>query len=142
VSSAASYGRNPWGFTLAEVLVALSIVTVGLMALVVGLQQAIAFVEAGRQQTTAVFLAQQRLEQIKASALWDFDGVTAARFPAENPVSDYPAYRRTVEVSPRPAGLPDALRVQVTVTYHPATTASGAPAERTVTLATVMSRRR
>jgi Tfp pilus assembly protein PilV len=124
------------------VLVALSIMTVGLMAMVVGLQQATAFVEVGRQQTIAVFLAQQRLEQVKASAMWDFDGVAPAKFPLENPVSGYPAYRRMVEISPLPAGLVNAVRVQVTVTYHPATTPATAPSERTVTLITVMSRRR
>ena len=78
-------GWNQWGLTLAEVLVALSIITVGLMAMAVGLQQATAFVEMGRQQTIAVFLAQQRLEQVKASALWDFDGVASTKFPAETP---------------------------------------------------------
>jgi prepilin-type N-terminal cleavage/methylation domain-containing protein len=135
-------GWNQWGFTLAEVLVALSILTVGLMATAVGLQQATAFLEMGRQQTTAVFLAQQRLEQVKASALWDFDGLASTRFPAENPVSGYPAYRRVVEISPLPAGLANAVRVRVTVTYQPATTALTAPSERTVALATVMSRRR
>lgn len=137
-----SSAGNQWGLTLAEVLVALSILTVGLMAMAVGLQQATGFVETGRQQTMAVFLAQQRLEQVKASVLWDFDGVAATTFPAENPIRGYPAYRRTVEISPRPAGLADAVRVQVTVTYHPTTTASTAPSERTVTLTTVMSRRR
>ena len=135
-------GWNQWGLTLAEVLVALAIITVGLMAMAVGLQQATAFVEVGRQQTIAVFLAQQRLEQVKASALWDFDGVAATKFPPETPVSGHPAYRRTVEISPLPAGLLNAVRVQVTVTYQPATTPATAPFERTVTLVTVMSRRR
>jgi prepilin-type N-terminal cleavage/methylation domain-containing protein len=135
-------GWNQWGLTLAEVLVALSIITVGLMAMAFGLQQATAFVEVGRQQTIAVFLAQQRLEQIKASALWDFDGVASTKFPPETPVSGYPAYRRTVEISPLPAGLLHAVRVQVTVTYQPATTPATASSERTVSLVTVMSRRR
>jgi prepilin-type N-terminal cleavage/methylation domain-containing protein len=135
-------GWNQCGLTLAEVLVALSIITVGLMAMAVGLQQATAFVAEGRQQTTAVFLAQQRLEQVKASALWDFDGVASTKFPSETPVSGYPAYRRTVEISPLPAGLLNAVRFQVTVTYQPATTPATASSERTVTLVTVMSRRR
>jgi type II secretory pathway pseudopilin PulG len=136
------HGWNQWGLTLAEVLVALSIIMVGLMATAVGLQQATAFLEVGRQQTTAVFLAQQRLEQVKTSALWDFDGLASTKFPAESPVSGYPAYRRVVEISPLPAGLANVVRVRVTVTYQPTTTTLTAPSERTVTLATVMSRRR
>lgn len=129
------------GLTLVEVLVALSIVTVGLMATAVGFQQATTLLEVGRQQTTALFLAQQRLEQVKASALWDFDGLASTKFPPENPVSGYPAYRREVEIGPT-AGLAHTVRIEVTVTYRPATTVRTAPSERTVTLATVMSRRR
>lgn len=134
-------GWNQWGLTLAEVLVALSIVTVGLMALAVGLHQAAAFLEAGRHQTLAVFLAQQRLEQVKATAVWNFDGLTSTGFPVEDPVSDHPTYRRTVHITPLPAGLANAVRVQVTVAYLPVATALTARRERTVTLATVMSRR-
>jgi len=135
-----SLGLNQRGFTLAEVLVAISITVVGLMAMAVGLQQATALLEAGRQQTMALFLAQERLEQVKAAALSNFDGVASSSFPAEDPVGGYPAYRRTVAIAPT-AGVADAVRVQVTVAYRPIAAASGAQRERTVTLATVMSRR-
>jgi type IV pilus assembly protein PilV len=134
--------RYQRGLTLVEVLVALSIVTVGLMATAVGLHQATTLLEVGRQQTTALFLAQQRLEQVKASALWDFDGLASTKFQPENPVSGYPAYRRAVEIGPTAAGLAHTVRVEVTVTYRPATTVLTASSEQTVTLATVMSRRR
>ena len=134
--------RHQRGLTLVEVLVALSIVTVGLMATAVGFQQATTLLEVGRQQTTALFLAQQRLEQVKASALWDFDGLASTKFPPENPVSGYPAYRREVEIGPTAAGLAHTVRIEVTVTYRPATAVPRAPSEQTVTLATVMSRRR
>jgi type II secretory pathway pseudopilin PulG len=136
------HGCDQRGLALAEVLVALSIMTVGLMALAGGLQQATAFLEVGRQQTTALFLAQQRLEQVKAQALWDFDRLASTKLPAENPVGGYPAYRRAVEIAPQPAGLADTVRVQVTVSYHPSMAAWTAPSEQTVTLATVISRRR
>jgi prepilin-type N-terminal cleavage/methylation domain-containing protein len=129
------------GFTLPEVLVALSIITVGLMAMAAGLQQATALLETGRQQTMALFLAQQRLEQVKAVALWNFDGLVSPSFPVEDPVGGYPAYRRTVDITPT-AGVADAVRVKVTVAYRPITVAPGIPRERVVTLATVMSRRR
>jgi prepilin-type N-terminal cleavage/methylation domain-containing protein len=134
-------GLDQRGFTLAEVLVALSIATVGLTAMAAGLQQATALLETGRQQTIALFLAQQRLEQAKAAALWNFDGLASPSFPAEDPVAGYPAYRRTVDITPT-AGVADAVRVKVTVAYRSIAAAPGSPRERTVTLSTVMSRRR
>jgi prepilin-type N-terminal cleavage/methylation domain-containing protein len=123
------------GFTLVEVLIAAALITVGLTAVAAGFQHALDAVEAGRQQTTALFLAEQRLEQVKALALLDFDRVTSASFPAEDPVLGYPHYRRLVEVGPSP-GTTTAVHVQVTVAYRAGTTAP-----RRVTLATVMSRR-
>src|SRR5512145_3148976 len=111
------------GFTLVEVLIAGAIITVGLTAVTAGFQHALDAVEAGRQQTTALFLAEQRLEQVKAVALVDFDRVTTATFPLEESLVGYPQYRRTVEVVAGPAGMAQAVRVQVTVAYRPATAA-------------------
>jgi Tfp pilus assembly protein PilE len=125
-----------WGFTLVEVLIAGAIITVGLTAVTAGFQHALDAVEAGRQQSTALFLAEQRLEQVKAVALVDFDRVTTASFPLEESVGGHPHYRRLVEIVAAPGGMAQAVRVQVTVTYRPATTAP-----RTVTVATVLSRR-
>jgi len=124
------------GFTLVEVLVAVAMVTIGLTAVAAGFQHALDAVEAGRQQTTALFLAEQRLEHIKAAALVDFDRVTNASFPVEDSVVGYPQYRRAVDVTPSPAGIADAVRVQVTVAYRPVSVGP-----RMVTLATVLSRR-
>lgn len=133
---------NQGGLTLAEVLVAAAITTVGLIAVVAGFQHATSSLDASRRHTTALFLAQQRLEQVKATALVNFDGLTPSHFPGEDPVSGYPTYRRTVDITPMPAGVADAVRVQVTVAYRPVAIAVAAPSEPTVTLATVMSRRR
>ncbi len=129
-------GAHRCGFTLVEVLIAGAIITVGLTAVAAGFQHALGAVEAGRQQTTALFLAEQRLEQVKALALLDFDRVTTASFPAEDPVLGYPQYHRLVEVVPNPAGTTTAVRVQVTAAYRP-----GTAAPRLVTLITVLSRR-
>lgn len=125
------------GFTLVEVLVALAIITIGLTAVAAGFQYALDAVEAARRHTTALFLAEQRLEQVKAMALVDFDGVTTAKFPDEDSVVDHPQYRRRVEITPSPAGLAHAMHVQVTVAYLHV-----AAGPRMVTLATVLSRRR
>jgi len=124
------------GFTLVEVLIASAIITVGLTAVAAGFQHALDAVETGRQHTTALFLAEQRLEQVKALALVDFDRVTTANFPVEEPVVGYPQYRRSVDVTLSPAGITHAVRVHVTVAYRPFTTAP-----RMVTLATILSRR-
>lgn len=127
--------KNQHGLTLVEVLVAASIVAVGLTAVAAGLQSAVAAVEAGRRQTIALFLAEEKLEQVKAVALVDFGAVTAASFPAEEPIAGHPQYSRVVEITPRPAGIADAVRVQVRVVHRPEATGS-------VSLTTVLSRRR
>jgi prepilin-type N-terminal cleavage/methylation domain-containing protein len=124
------------GFTLVEVLIASALVVVGLTALAAGFQHALDAVAVGRQQTTALFLAEQRLEQVRAMALVDFDRVTSANFPAEESVPGHPEYRRHVDFTFGPGGVARAVRVQVTVAYQPITTGP-----RTVTLATVVSRR-
>jgi prepilin-type N-terminal cleavage/methylation domain-containing protein len=126
--------KNQHGLTLVEVLVAASIVAVGLTAVAAGLQYAVAAVEAGRRQTIALFLAEEKLEQVKAVALVDFEAVTAANFPAEEPVAGHPQYGRVVEITPSPAGTANAVRVQVRVVHRPGATGS-------VSLATVLSRR-
>ncbi|HET9492009.1 MAG TPA: prepilin-type N-terminal cleavage/methylation domain-containing protein [Methylomirabilota bacterium] len=124
------------GFTLVEVLIASAMSVVGLTAVAAGFQHALNSAEVGRLQTTALFLAEQRLEQVKAMALVDFDGLTAGSFPGEASVVGYPQYRRRVDFTPGPQGLTGAVRVQVTVEYQSMTTGP-----RMVTLATVLSRR-
>ncbi len=133
-------GSSQRGFTLVEVLVAAAIVTVALTAVAGGFQYALGVVEASRQHTTAIFLATERLEQVKAKALVEFEAVTTANFPAENPVIGSPQYRRVVDITPDPAGVADTVRVQVTVAYRPVAAVS--PGPRMVILGTVLSRRR
>src|SRR2546426_12429344 len=61
--------RGDKGFTLAEVLVATAFIAITAGAIGVGFMQGTGSVETGRQQTTAVYLAEQRLEQLKAWSL-------------------------------------------------------------------------
>ena len=56
------------GFTLAEIMVACAVIAVGLIAVSTGFGFGVDGVEAGRQQSTAVFLAEQRIEQAKELA--------------------------------------------------------------------------
>src|SRR5260370_3544130 len=57
------------GMTVAEVILALSILTVGLLALIAAMPLGTSQVGESNVKTTATFLAQQRLEQIK-NATW------------------------------------------------------------------------
>src|SRR2546427_3588278 len=66
------------GFTLAEVMIAVAVLAIGLLAIGVGFQQATSGVATGRGDTTAVFLAEQRIEQLKAQALINFSAAALA----------------------------------------------------------------
>ncbi len=57
------------GFTLTEVLVATFIIVIGLVAVASGFQFATAGVATGRGETVAIFLAEQRVEQLKNAAM-------------------------------------------------------------------------
>src|SRR6266481_5273798 len=72
------------GFTLAEIMVACAIISVGLVAVSTGFGFGVDGVEAGRQQSTAVFLAEQRIEQAKELAMRQTGLVqlTVANLPA------------------------------------------------------------
>ena len=61
--------REHRGMTVAEVIVALSIITVGLLGLMAAMPLSTSNVTESNLKTTAAFLAQQRLEQIK-NAQW------------------------------------------------------------------------
>lgn len=138
------------GFTVAELLAAVVIISIGLIAVVAGFDTAIQAVESGRQQTTAAFLAEQRLEQIKATALGDplvacmgFPNITTACFPAQayNSIASAPGFRNTVTVTDYiVSGTIVRKRVDVQVFYRP-TVAWGVlnAAERSVLLSTLIA---
>lgn len=62
---------NCAGLTVVEVIVALGVITVGLLALITAMPLGTSVIAASSRKTTAAFLAQQRLEQIK-NARWSF----------------------------------------------------------------------
>lgn len=138
------------GFTLAELLAAVFIIAVGLVAVGAGFSAAIQGTEAGRLQTTATFVAEQRLEQIRAAALGDslvacmgFVNITVACFPAQayGTIPNAPLYRSVVTITVNPGGF-TGNRVDVDVWYKPVV-AWGvlATAERRVTLSTLIANR-
>lgn len=134
------------GFTLVEILVACAIIGLGLVAISSGFNMGIQAVEAGRQQSTAVYLAEQRLDQVRAAAMRatepPFGYVTAAAFPSEDygAASLPPAFRRTVALTNfvGPAGgLPtgvQGIRADVAVFYRQITAAGVLTTERSVQL--------
>ena len=143
------------GFTLVEIVIACAIIGIGLVPVAYALMMGIQTVETGRQQSTAIFLAQQRMDQVKAAALIATEpplaNVTAAQFPAEPTFLDFPGFRRTVTLTTYlgpagglPAGL-TGIRVDVDVFYtqnnQMTARASGTNPERSVRLSNLVASR-
>ena len=138
--------RGSAGFTLAEILVACAIISVGIVAVATGFGIGVDGVEAGRQQSTAVFLAEQRIEQAKELAMRQTGLVqlTVANLPATEAYGTIagapPSYRRTTTIVPTPGGTPGA-RVDVVVFYRPVTGRGVLTAERSVSLSIFLANR-
>jgi prepilin-type N-terminal cleavage/methylation domain-containing protein len=157
------------GLTLAEILVALAILGLGLVGLAVVIPVSSYGVQEGNQLSTATFLAEQMVERTRA-VTWtatpatDCLGVSTAnaapvptgatcngaagtQFPDEPFVSGYPAYSRTVRVADCAAapcaGVTNAgLRlVTVTVTYRGLSAAGAAASDNTVAIQWLVARR-
>ena len=148
---------NERGVTLIELMVAVFIITVGLVAVAKGMQLATSGVAAGQQLTTATFLAEQRLEDIKAFALstnssQGWANVTSTNFPASEAYStitsntgtstsggtSYSSYRRTTTIT---TPTSTTKRVTVEVFFIPVAISSSVNAERSVVVSTVLASR-
>ena len=140
--------RGEAGFTLVEILIAVSVISLGLVGVAAGFLYAVGGLEAGRQQTSATFLAEQRIEQLKAQALNNFLNVTTGNYPNEaygsisNNGNSQPNYRRTVTIVDAPGGLVDTKLVEVTVFYRPLVGFGVLAAERQVRLSALLTDRR
>lgn len=150
------------GFTLAEVLLATVIIMIGLVAVATGFQFATSGVATGRGETTAVFLAEQRLEQLKTTAMTNYAGVAAGTTTeyclASNigatstncqgtAITNAPSYTRVTTVTDNPGGTGCTgapllcKRIRVNVTYRPVTTRGDASQARTVDVYAVVTPR-
>jgi len=159
---------NERGITLAEILVAVAILGLGLAALMGVVPVASFGIQDGNQTSTATFLAQQRLEQVRAAA-WNLTtdcvglsadavtppapsgatcgGATATTFPDEATVPGFAQYARSVRIAD--CGVTacggvthSAMRlVTVTVTYRPISAAGGSSANTSVTLEWLVAQR-
>jgi len=161
--------RNDRGITLAEVLIAAAILSIGLAALMAVVPVASYAVQDGSQTSTATFLAQQRLEQVR-NGVWNDEGIdciglspnatsppapspagtcgaTAVTYPDEATVSGFAQYARTVRitdcgVTPCGAVTSPAMRlVMVTVTYRPLSAAGGSNSNTSVNLEWLVAQR-
>ena len=133
------------GFTLAEILVACAIISVGLVAVSMGLGYGVDGVEAGRQQSTAVFLAEQRIELAKELAARNpnLADLTTANLPATEAygtIANAPRYRRTTAITANPGGTTGA-RVDVNVFYRPVTGRGVLTTERSAQLSIFLANR-
>lgn len=141
------------GFTLAEVLTAMAVLVVGLVAVALAFHYALTGIETGRGETTAAFLAERALEELKAVALVDWG--SAALAPATRIEYCLPAgdactraatpgsYRRATTISDAQNG-PCAARckiVRVTVFYRPVAGTGQLDQERQVEVVTVFAPR-
>lgn len=145
--------RGQGGFTLAEILIACAVIGVGITGASYAFTMGIQGVETGRQQSTAVFLAQQRMDQVKAAGKIATEpplaNLTAANFPAEayNSITSAAKFRRAVTfttyVGPA-GGLPTGLtgiRVDVDVFYQPITARGVLTTERSVRISSFLTSR-
>jgi Tfp pilus assembly protein PilV len=135
------------GYTVVETLAAVAILVVAMVALLGAMTTGVAEVDAAKRSTTALFLAEQRLEEIKGFALSTaagkgFTNVTAANFPAQAyaSITGYGDYRRWVTITDNPGGAVDTKQVEVWVGYRPLN-AKGLTAETTVTVSSLLVRR-
>lgn len=146
-----SFQSGEAGLTLVEVLVAIGILMIGLVAVMQFFPVGIQGMETGRQQSTAVFLAEQRVEQIKAWALSAAAGQGFLTITAGNPsaaaccsaegygaIQNYPGYRRQVVVTDASATT---KVVQVQVFYQPVMAVGVLTTERQVELAVLLASR-
>lgn len=157
---------NERGITLAEVLIAAAVLGLGLAALMAVVPVASYAIQDGNQTSTATYLAQQRLEQVR-NALWTAAadcvglsddatsepepfppgqcGATAVTFPDEASLPGFAQYARAVRISecaPCDTITDPALRlVRVTVTYRPISAAGSSNLNTSVALEWLVAQR-
>ena len=147
--------------TLAEVLVATVLIAAGLMAALAAVPAGIGGMDTGRQESTATYLAQDKMERIKSWSLstsptpvqQGFGTIQAAGtcFAAGQgacatedygTIAGYPGYRRVVTVlaDPGTPAPPNHTRTRVTVeVFYTPTMGNLQTAERQVSLSTVLA---
>jgi prepilin-type N-terminal cleavage/methylation domain-containing protein len=131
------------GFTLPEILASAAIITVALVGILGSSTVGLSAIDNARRSSTALFLANRRLEAIKTFAMSSagaqgFSNVTAGNFPAEGystitlNATSYGDYRTTTTITDNPGGLAQTKLVQISAFYKD----SGVGNERSVQVST------
>ncbi len=145
--------RMPWkeetGFLLVEVLVAVALIMIGLVAVMQSYPLGVVGMDTGRRQSTGIFLAEQRLEQIKAWASSTAAGQGYASITNGNPsaaacclaqdynsIAGYTLFRRQVNVTNGPTA--NTKNIQVQVFYRPLTGNGVSSVETQVQMSTLI----
>ena len=157
---------DPRGITLVEVIVAVGIITVGLSALLAAVPFASYGTREGYQLSTATFLANERLEQVR-NARWESEprpldelGVSPAATSAPKsgavttfadeaalpaPYGDYARAVRIIDCASGGAcsgiAKADLRQVTITVTYRPMTGVGGAGIAKPAAVTTLIAKR-
>ncbi len=92
---------NNSGFTLIEVMIAMVILTIGLLGTAALITEIIRGNQISNRVTTATTLAQDKMEEIKGSG---YDSA-ADETDNYNTIDDYPLYKRDVVVVPLGTGM-------------------------------------
>lgn len=143
-------------------LVATAVLTIGLLAIATGFQYATSGVAAGGGETAAVFLAEQRIEHLRAQAMVDFSapllgagttteyclpGSIGGSAPNCQDTPTAGAYTRSTTITnvTDGTGCPAAplwcKEIQVRVSYRPVTSTGELNQSRTVDIITVLGPR-
>lgn len=135
------------GFSLAEVIAAAAVMSIAVVGLLSTMTLGFAGMDLGRLQSTAVLLAEQRLEEARAfaasgNAAQGYANLTTATFPAEayGSIANAPLHRRAATVIDQPGGLANTKVIEVTVFYRPQTE-RGLSGESSVMVSTLVARR-
>jgi prepilin-type N-terminal cleavage/methylation domain-containing protein len=136
------------GLTLVEMLAAMAILAIGLMATALAFQYALSGIENGRGETMATFLVEAKIEELKSIALVDWThialraGTTTDYCEAGgrcSPTAAALAYRRDTTVTDSPGGACTGRCkvVRVAVHYRPLSSAGQLDQERRVDVVTM-----
>jgi prepilin-type N-terminal cleavage/methylation domain-containing protein len=131
------------GFTLVEVLAAVAVIAIALVAMMTAVHHGLSGIDIGRAESTALFLVEDKLEELRSVALVDW--ANAALAPGTmveycqlsggcTPTSTPTSFRRTTTVHAGGEGpcSADCKIVNVSVAYRPVTMLGQLDQERRV----------
>ena len=144
------FGHN--GFTVVEILAAAAVIAIALVAMMVTVHHGLSGIDTGRGESTAIFLVEDKLEDLRSVALVDWAGVALAPGTTVeycrlsggcSPTPIPTSFRRTTTVY---AGNDEACSeyckvVNVSVVYRPMTTLGQLDQERRVDVQTMFAAR-